>query len=201
LRNARTTRILPPHETLERFPPFDYSLIAIFVLGGASPTALSQDPSLDIAATNKADATAYRILFRQVDTYKQMSDDAKSAHQDKEYLRKVIPELIEMHDSDAPNLERLSVACAMELRAIQAEVAQAIERFHAQRLVPGYKDTGPPPELAALQAKNDAVVLRYRDTWRNTMDEDEFLRVQLEIRKRFGKTLSLATDTPTIGAR
>lgn len=177
-------------------------VVASSVWCGASLPANAQNVSVDETAIKKADANAYRMVFRQVDAYKEMADKAKAAHENKEYLRKVIPGLIEVRDADAPNFERLSVGCAKELRALQAKVVRAIDRLHAQRLAPGYKkESGPPPELVALQAEEDSVVLRYRDTLRNTMDEAEFQNIQLQVRTRFGKAFAPASDTTPTGAR
>lgn len=163
-------------------------MLAIFICRGTSPIAVGQDSSLDVAATNKADQTAYRIFFRQVNAYKKMADDAKATHQDKEFLRKVAPELVEINDADVPNLERIAVACSAELTALHVKVLQVIRQFQAEVRTPGHKDTGPPPELADLQAQEIAIVLRYRDTLRNAMVESEFQRVQEEVRKRLGTT-------------
>lgn len=99
------------------FRNLNICLIAIFLWCGASQTALAQDVSVDSAAADKADASTYRMLFLQSADYKKMADDARAANQDKEYLRKIVPEMIEISDADAANLERLSSARQCGARA------------------------------------------------------------------------------------
>jgi hypothetical protein len=176
-------------------------LIAIFLWSGASQTALSQDPSLDAIATNKADATAYRILFRQVANFKKISDDSKADGEDKSYMRGILPRRLELTDTDAESLERISVACAAEMAVVQAKITRAVAAFNQQYALDkaaGKKVTNPPVALSDLQAQEDTIVLHYRDTLRSAMKETDFQKAQTEIRKTFGKTLyskNISSDT------
>lgn len=164
---------------------------ASLLLSTSCLTALVQDPTLDVAALNKADAVSYRTLFRQVENYKRLSDEAAAQGQDMSYLRQIFPTRLELNKADAESLERISIACTGELTILQARVVQAIAASRqqaSQNKALGTKSAVAPVSLSSLQGESDVIVLRYRDTLRNSMDEAAFQKAQAEIRRMFGKT-------------
>lgn len=165
--------------------------VVSFLLLTGYLSVLAQDPTLDVVALNKADAVSYRILFRQVENYKRLSDEAAAQGRDMSYLRQILPGRLELNKADAESLERISIACTGELTILQARVVQAIAASRqqaSQNKALGTKSAVAPVSLSSLQAESDVIVLRYRDTLRNSMDEAAFQKAQAEIRRMFGKT-------------
>lgn len=106
--------------------------VVSFLLLTGYLSVLAQDPTLDVVALNKADAVSYRILFRQVENYKRLSDEAAAQGRDMSYLRQILPGRLELNKADAESLERISIACTGELTILQARVVQAIAASRQQ---------------------------------------------------------------------
>jgi hypothetical protein len=167
---------------------------------GAWQCALAQDPNSDVAATNKTDAVAYRFLFRQVVAYKKLSDDGKAMHQDRSYMMRTLARRLSIGKEDLDNLERIATSCVAEIVPIQTKIANAVSDFHAeysQMRLTGLKAASPPSTLSDLQAQEDAIVLRYRDSLRNSMNEAKFQKAQQKIRMTFGRSQIKSTAART----
>ena len=143
----------------------------------------------DAAATDKADAASYRLLFRRAAIYKKRSDDATLQSQDKTHLRRILPVGLQLNSEDAARFEQIALDCQYDLAPLEAEIRVAIMKFKARfpgGKVPHGADMQPPPELATLAGIEDSVVLRYRDLLRAGMERENFQRTEGKVRDLFG---------------
>lgn len=161
-------------------------LILHVVLASAhcQTTSSDQTPSPD-----QLDKNAFRTLFIQDAVYRKLADDADLASSPKPFLRRVLATKFGLSGQDSASLDRLSLAYQAEVAPIRAQILGSIQKFHSKfpnSQIPRGADISPPPELQGLQQQLEAVTLRYRDMLRNSMQEQEFQRVQASVRDSFG---------------
>jgi hypothetical protein len=163
----------------------------LVVLSGLGNSAIGQQASSSVTASDKVDTNAYRILFRRAVLYKKLADEADAAHSPKPQLRRILPARLGLSEADSASLERLALAYQSEIAPIHQQITVVISQLRA-RLASGVTgtDTGPPPELKQLQQRDDAVTLRYRDLLRTSMREEDFQKAHAKILESFGKPLA-----------
>jgi len=164
-------------------------------LSSAGPYSFAQNQFIDVAAVNKADARAYRTLFRRVNTYKALTDNGRAENREMPYLKEGIVRRLGISYQDFEALERIAGECESELRPIQTQIQWTVGEFrkHYSKANRNPQDAvNASSKLSDLQAQEDAIILRYRDRFRNAIDEVVFQRVQDQVRMNFGITLSAA---------
>ena len=131
------------------------------------------------------------MLFRRVIKYQEMAQAAKSDDEPAAHLTSVLPQRLKLSSFDAANLQRFAKEWAAEQVPLRMQVRTTIDQHHAawaERGLNNIPNPAPTVALRALQDQRNAVTLRYRDMWQNTMRPAEFSRVQTDIRKMFDTT-------------
>ena len=165
--------------------------LVILVLSASGNSAIGQQTSNGATSSDKADRNAFRSLFVRAVAYKKLSDEAEAAHTPKPQLRRILPARFGLSNADGANLERLALAYQNEIAPIHQQMTLVIVQFRTSLAsgLPG-TNTSPPAEITKLQQQEDAVTLRYRDLFRNSMNELDFQRAHAKILENFGKPLS-----------
>lgn len=85
-----------------------------------------------------------------------------------------------LEDAEVHALTRIADECARALALQDAKAIVIIKAFRSRMktLKPSDALPPPPPELAALQKKRDAIVLQHRDLLQSTLGEAKFTRVK-----------------------
>jgi hypothetical protein len=137
-----------------------------------------------------SDVAVYRALFRRTAHYKKLSDEAADQGVDKSHLRRILSEDLELDSATASRVEILAIDCQEEIAPIHDRVLAVIKEFRSKISRGEIKvaDASAPPELAALQAEEDAVVIRHRDLLKNEMPAAEFLRMDYLLKKNSSST-------------
>jgi hypothetical protein len=161
----------------------------LLVLSGLGNSASGQQSSSIAAAPGKTDNIAYRILFQRTLLYKNLADQAETAHQPKPHLRRILANRYALSDDDNASLERMAIAYEAALKPIHEQRMAVVKKYRAQfpfNVVPQGMDATPPPELAELQRQEDVVTLLYRDLLHNSMREENFKKLNAKVTTDFG---------------
>jgi hypothetical protein len=122
--------------------------------------------------TDKIDVRAFAILFRRENAYLKIAQAASSPDDPRYAQKKVIPSLFQLDSVDTANLEQIAAQWEQEVKPVRAQLNAAISSFHETfpngQLNPDV-DHRPPASLLALRAEIDAITLRYRDRFRNSL--------------------------------
>jgi hypothetical protein len=149
---------------------------------------VAQIPNIPDVYTN-ADIAAYRIFFRRVTTYKQMSDQATSNGQDKRYLTRSLENRLKLGDTDVMNFQIVALDCEKELAPLHAQTKAIINEFLSHfpgNKIPAGTHPLPPPQLAELQRLENVVIWGHRSKLKQVMSADAFQNADIEIRQTYG---------------
>lgn len=141
-----------------------------------------------LPAFSKADATAYSVLFRRVNTYNQLSQNMASTD-NKAFLSRSIRDRLKLSDAEFAILLTLARNYDVEMSPLRAKVSQTTSAFRARfphNLVPPGSDLSPPVQLGALQAQEESLVSKYRDLLQNKFASATFQYADVKIRSDYG---------------
>ncbi len=162
----------------------------LVVLSASGNSAVAQQASSSLASSNSAEVSAYRILFRQTLLYKKLADEADSTQHPKPHLRHILATRYELSEDDSASLERMAIAYQAAIKPIRDRTIEVIKAYRARfpfNVIRPGMDTTPPPELADLRAREDAVTLLYRDLLHNNMREADFQSLNTKLAASLGK--------------
>ncbi len=163
-------------------------LLSTSMVIGVGRPLMAQAPSAPDIYTN-ANIAAYRILFRRMAAYKQMTDQAMSIGQDRSYLNRSIQGRLKLGETDMMNLQIVALDCEKELAPIHAQMRAVITQYLSQfpgNVVPRGAVLSPPPELARLQASENAIIWAHRNKFKQTVTTEVFQNADIEIRQDYG---------------
>jgi len=164
----------------------------LVILSASGNSALAQQATLSVVTPDKADAQAYRTLFRRALSYKKLADEADLAHTPKPHLRHVLATRYALSDDDSASLEKMAIAYQVAIKPIHDRTLEVVKQYRARfpfGVIQAGMDATPPPELAELQKQDDAVTLLYRDLLHNSMREENFQKLNTRIAADFGGRL------------
>jgi hypothetical protein len=161
----------------------------LVVLSGIGNSAVAQQASASIVSPDRANAQAYRTLFRRALNYNKLADEADLAHTPKPHLRHVLATRYALSDEDSASLQRIAIAYQTAIKPIHDRTVEVVKQYRARfpfGVIQAGMDATPPPDLSDLQQKDDAVTLLYRDLLRNSMREENFQKLNLRVTTDFG---------------
>ena len=105
-------------------------------------------------------------------------------------MRRILSADLELDEATASRVEILAIDCEEEIAPIHARVLAVIKEFRSKISRGEIKlaDATAPPELATLQAEEDAVVIRHRDLLKNEMPPADFSKMDYLLKKNSFRT-------------
>jgi hypothetical protein len=161
-------------------------LFFILTLTFGEPRLIAQAAAPSSAALSASDITSYRIFFRRVAIYKQMSDQAAAAGQDKGFLGRSVKNRLKLDDSDMMNLEIVALAHQQEIATLHAHAKDLIVQYRSQfpnLTVPAGIKLSPPAGLDEIKRQEDATTAKYWQKLNQALSPAAFQFADSEIRR------------------
>jgi hypothetical protein len=169
-----------------------YLVAGLFLVSLLTPVSqhlAAQEPSAKAISPDAVDLQAYPIFFRRVVTYEKLAAQADKTPLPKPYLRRLVAQRFGLGEFDAASVLKLSVQYENDVLAIHQQRIRAHQRFKTAPFYGSVKpgtDISPTPELTDLANRQDTLTLQYRDLLRNDMNEQDFQKLNVQVRTLFG---------------
>jgi hypothetical protein len=145
------------------------------------------------------DEIAYRHLFRYVGKLKKQAEELEGRGKDATSYRTHFKRTANLSEYHARTLDNIATQYLSEVQVVDARARQVIESYRAQypggKVPQGEPPAPPPSELKQLREQRDAITLRYRDSLRSNLGEEEFSNFNNKfVKKRIAPNIRPAED-------
>jgi hypothetical protein len=159
----------------------------------------SKQPSPQSIQPEVPDQIAYRHLFRYVGKLKKQAEELEGRGKDATSYRTHFKRTANLSEYHARTLDNIATQYLSEVQVVDARARQVIESYRAQypggKVPQGEPPAPPPSELKQLREQRDAITLRYRDSLRSNLGEEEFSNFNNKfVKKRIAPNIRPAED-------
>jgi hypothetical protein len=131
------------------------------------------------------DSLKYLSIFRRAAAFQASASSETSRDGFKSSFDRGLARSLNLTSDDYATLQSLAVRCTAEIKPIEGQIRQALVEFrnsYPNGHVPAGIRPSAPPQLAALQVQENAVIAKYVASLKQSIGDEKFSMVQQKLR-------------------